>query len=339
LLIILILSIIEGLILLLVRNPNIIEKCPQQIRNNIGYYYVRERPTIQFETACARHDPSLGYTLKPGSCNFGGLEFDNRYNINSAGVRDTEESLKQPAIVVIGDSFAMGWGVNQEETFAKILEKKTGMKVLNTAISSYGTVREMMILNRIAPDHMKYLIIQYCGNDLEENRESYLKKNHLVTMTADEYRSRQNYYSTSRQYYFGKYIWMKVKKRWDEIGQRREKKKQELGGLDKDEEDLFLNALINGGVDLTKVQIITFVMNGRNPLDNKDFPSKLKKKLAAGNYPPYLRNMIVLDFSDQLKKQHFYVLDDHLNAAGNMIIADTLTKTIETGQEFRLQNQ
>ena len=73
-------------------------------------------------------------------------------------------------------------------------------------------------------------------------------------------------------------------------------------------------------------------MNGRNPDDNKEFPAGLKKKLAAGNYPPYLRNMIVLDFSDQLKKQHFYVLDDHLNALGHKIIADTLAKTIEAGR-------
>jgi len=70
-LLLIVLSLLEGMLLLLVRNPDILKHCPRRIGNMIGYLYARERPTIQFEAECARHDPVLGYTLKPGSCTFG----------------------------------------------------------------------------------------------------------------------------------------------------------------------------------------------------------------------------------------------------------------------------
>ena len=320
------LSVLEGLLFILVRNPDILKQFPQRICNMIDYIYARERPIIQFEPACARYDPAIGYTLKPGSCTFGGREFMNRYDINTLGTRDDEASLQHPEIVVAGDSFAMGWGVNQEETFAKQLEKKIGIKVLNAAVASYGTAREMMILHRFPTDRMKYLIIQYCGNDVDENREFYLDQNQLPIMSSQQYKEYQDLYKDSLRYFFGKYIWIKIKKRWDEIEQRRG---QSGSVTDRDEIDLFLNAVQNSGLDLKNVTIIAFEMNGRNPDDNKDFPAVLKKKLAAGNYPPYLKDMIVLDFSDRLQKQHFYVLDDHINALGHKIIADTLAKVIE----------
>lgn len=330
LLLLALLSVLEGLLLLLVRNPDILKQFPQRIVNMIGYIYVRERPTIQFEAACAQYDRNVGYTLKPGSCTFGGREFMNRYDVNSQGMRDSEKAMLHPEVVVAGDSFAMGWGVNQGETFAKQLEKKTGLKVLNTAVSSYGTAREMMIIHRIPSDRLKYLIIQYCGNDLDENREFYLNHNRLPIMSSQEYGKYQDTYRESQHYFFGKYLWIKIKKRWDEIEQRRG---QAAGVVtDRDETDLFLNAIEKSGLDFKNVTIIAFVMNGRNPEDNKDFPAGLKKKLAAGNYPPYLKKMIVLDFSDKLQKEHFYVLDDHLNAGGHRIIADALLKVIEAGR-------
>ena len=98
--------------------------------------------------------------------------------------------------------------------------------------------------------------------------------------------------------------------------------------FDKDDVDLFIHAIIHSLLDLKNVQIIAFAMNGRNPDDNKAFPATLKKRIATGNYPPYIRNMIVLDFSSILKDDHFYVLDDHLNRIGHEVIADVLLKNI-----------
>lgn len=321
------LSLLEALLFFLVRNPGILKKCPQRIGNLIGYIYAQERPTIQFDPACARYDKNLGYTLKPGHCIFRGREFMNRYDVNSLGVRDSETALDHPEVIVAGDSFAMGWGVNHEETFAALLQKKTGCKLLNTAVSSYGTAREMKILRGVPTDRLRYLIIQYCGNDLEENQAFYEHRNILPIMTFTQYAEYQAQYRDSQRYFFGKYLWVKIMKRWKEMEQKR--LQAAAPKIGKDEQDLFLNAVENSGLDLKNVTIICFIMNGRNPDDNKDFPDGLKKKLSAGNYPSYLKNMIVLDFSDKLRKEDFYILDDHLNARGHMIIADVLAKVIE----------
>ncbi|MDI9571024.1 MAG: SGNH/GDSL hydrolase family protein [Pseudomonadota bacterium] len=324
------LAVLEGLLLLLVRNPEILKRCPRRIGNMIGYLYVRERPTIQFEAACARHDPVLGYTLKPGSCAFGGREFTNRYDINSLGVRDSEAALDHPEIIVAGDSFAMGWGVEQDETYASLLRRRTGLKVLNAAVSSYGTVRELGILRSVLRDRLRYLIIQYCGNDLEENREFYLENRRLPVMSAEKYEEYREIYRKSQRYYPGKYLWMKIGKRWEEMEAKR--RRDQGPRLDRDEIDLFLYALQNSGLDLDRTTLIVFVMNGRNPEDNREFPAALRRKLAAGDYPSYLKDMRVLDFSGRLGPEHFHVLDDHLNAAGHAVIAAELARVIAGGR-------
>jgi len=41
-----------------------------------------------------------------------------------------------------------------------VLEKNTNRKVLNAGISSFATVREMILLNRLDTSNLKYLIIQ-----------------------------------------------------------------------------------------------------------------------------------------------------------------------------------
>ncbi|HRS88053.1 MAG TPA: SGNH/GDSL hydrolase family protein [Syntrophales bacterium] len=329
LLILLVLGLFEGFFYLCLHRPAFLRAMPMRVRNMVGYLYARERPTIQFEPACARFDPGLGYTLRPGVCDFGGREFTNRYRVNSLGVRDEEGALDGPEVVVLGDSFAMGWGVEQEETFAKVLERKTGLKVLNTAVSSYGTAREMMILKRVPAGNLRWVIIQYCGNDREENYAFLKSGNRLRTMTREEYDRYVDLYQRSRAYYPGKYLYLKLKKRFEELQAPRPR--EDLG----DEAELFLKTIVNAGVPLDGVKLVAFVMNGRNPDDNRPFPRALKERIASGSYPAYIKDMIVLDFSDLLGEGDFYVLDDHLNRHGHEVIAQALAKVVRAPQNHR----
>lgn len=322
----LIVAVFELFFFIMARSPAFLRKMPVGIRNSVGYLYnMGDRSIIQFNPDCARYDKNLGYTLKPGQCVFSGREFKKDYFINSEGLRDDEESLSRPDVIVTGDSFAMGWGVRQNETIAKVLEKKTGLKVLNAAVASYGTAREMIMLRRLDVSNLKYLIVQYCSNDYEENKEFYLAGNQLNTMSEQEYLRYAETESKPKRYYPGKYLHLKIEKKLNEL---KVVKKKDEPELDKDEIDLFLNALINGGVDLSKTKIISFVMNGRIVSDNKEFPLLLKDKLAAGNYPPYIKDMIVIDFSEVLKDEHFYSLDTHQNALADQIVAETIAQSI-----------
>jgi lysophospholipase L1-like esterase len=279
---------------------------------------------IQFTPACAQYDRELGYTLKPGSCTFSGVEFNNVYRINSLGVRDDEKSLDHPEIVVAGDSVAMGWGVNQEETFAKLLEKKTQRTVLNAAVSSYGTAREMMILQRLPTDRLQTLIIQYSGNDYDENRDFYLHNNMLPTMSAEDYRHYTAINTLPNDYYFGKNLRLKLEKIIAERKSKKQEQRKESKPLDKDDVDLFLNAVSHSGINVGNVRIITFIVNGRDPADNREFTQALKRKISLGNYPPSIKNMTILDTATILQVDRFYVLDDHPNRSGHEALATAL---------------
>jgi hypothetical protein len=109
--------------------------------------------------------------MKPGDCQHRSVEFDCIYSINSMGLRDDDASLERPEIIVIGDSYTMGWGMENEKIFTSLIEQETGMRTLNVSVSSYGTAREFLLLDRLDMSNLKYLIIQYCTNDFEENKQ------------------------------------------------------------------------------------------------------------------------------------------------------------------------
>lgn len=161
---------------------------------------------IQNKEDCAKYDKELFYTLKPGNCIFNIADSSEAYSINSLGVRDDEESLHKPEILFLGDSFTMGWGVSNEESYAKLVENKTGMKVLNAGISSYGTAREMGLLKRIDTSNLKYLIIQYCPNDHDENL-SFLKNNNILNVSSeDKFNELVKREKKKSEYYLGKHL-------------------------------------------------------------------------------------------------------------------------------------
>lgn len=322
-----ILVFIEAAYRFLACRPDLLEKCPQGIINSVGHLYVQggERRVMQFLPDCGRHDPELGYTLKPGAFTYSGREFSNRYEINSLGVRDDETSLEAPEIVVVGDSFAVGWGVDREDMFSRILERETGLPVLNTAIPSYGTVREMMILRKIRREKLKILVIQYCQDDYDENLRFFRNGNRLKVMGEDSFRRLAAFHSRPNPYFFGKYLRLKAQKRVDEWGERL-RKRTSAPPPEADEADLFLHALLHGGVDLAGIRIITFEMNGRH--QSNTFTTLLRRKLKTGSWPEAIRRMTVIDMTEHLEDRHFYILDDHLKREGHAVIARVILEAI-----------
>ena len=88
------------------------------------------------------------------------------------------------SIVVLGDSHAMGWGVNDKETFSYFLQVLTKQPVYNLAVSSYGTEREIARFEKSGLlENTDIIIIQYHENDLKENLSfSKLKKNEYLNI-------------------------------------------------------------------------------------------------------------------------------------------------------------
>lgn len=142
------------------------------------YIYSRTTRNIwQYQKQCISADPDLIYAPATGACEFSNIEFDTVLNFDGNGRfvparagEGTHVTTAPPGIAILGDSHAMGWGVNDADTFANVLQSGTDKPVYNLAVSSYGTQRELrrLMLSPIL-DQIDTVIIQYCDNDMGEN--------------------------------------------------------------------------------------------------------------------------------------------------------------------------
>lgn len=100
--------------------------------------------------------------------------FDVVYRSNSCGAVDKERSLKsdKTRVVVLGDSFVEGFGVNAEDRFTDILESRTGVEHLNFGTSgNFGSIQEMMLYKTMASkfDHNAVYVFALPDNDFKDN--------------------------------------------------------------------------------------------------------------------------------------------------------------------------
>ena len=314
-------ALIDGAVALYLRHP---VRAPRIQSVGRQIYGGVDRDIIQLNPAFARYDPELFYTLRPGRFVFAQREFATPFEVNSLGVRDDEAALDAPEIVVAGDSVAMGWGVTRDETFARRIARRTGWRVLNASVSSYGTVREMKLLDRVDRSRMRWLIVQYNVNDVGENK---VFREHGNTHPAG---AREKYDRTVRRqaarhaWYPGRYTLETLDILGREIRERIAPRAPRGPAPTADEEaDWFLNALLHAGsVDFARVRVVVFQASADGVTDT--LVPTLQKRRAAGTLPAALRDLIVLDVASGFDRDDFYVLDDHPNARAHRKIADAV---------------
>lgn len=294
---------------------------PYMIKPFRGYYSLHIRKAIQMEKNCAKYDLELFYTLKPGTCNFSNVEFNSSYSINSLGLRDDELSLNNPEIILLGDSFTMGWGVEQDSTFEKLLENKTQKRTLNAGISSYGTIRELTLLKkRIQIKNLKYLIIQYHDSDLAENIEFRKNGDSLVISSKKIYEDNVDLVQKRTKYFFGKHSALLLKFITKRVLGKEDNRR--ITGA----EDAHTFMYILKSVDLPDdIQIIVFELSSYGEVGNKfiDHLAELVKQDKK-------LNVIPIKIQQYLNSNDYFILDDHINERGHKKVADVLAKTLES---------
>ncbi len=97
-----------------------------------------------------------------------------------------------------GDSETMGWGVNDDETFASLIASRVDVPVLNFGVASYGTVREILRI-RMHPrfPEAKCIVIQYSWNDFDENK-LFLTQGSLPSPTPERFQGLLSDYGKRR---------------------------------------------------------------------------------------------------------------------------------------------
>ena len=318
------LAIAEGLFTLPLVKPLLLRWLPATtVRHVRRYYLAHDRNMIQAMPECARYDPQLFYTLRPGTFRFRNREFDNEFRVNRLGVRDDEESLRRPVVVVLGDSYAMGWGVGQDETLAKLIEETTGLKALNAGIASYGTVREMRLLDRIDTSHLRYLVIQYCNDDFLENRPFMNRGNAFAVGDETLYRKDVRRAERRKRYWFGRRT---VEILRDVLAPARPSGPRPASP--EDQARYFVNAVLHAGrTDLSRVRIVAFEI-AQSRVVSSAFGLAVRREAAAREYPPHIRDMRVLDRVGHLRPEDYYDLDDHLRASGHRAVAAAVVEAM-----------
>lgn len=171
------------------------------------YYDHFECRIIQYEPEHTRFHPALFYKLKNDQrFTYSNREYSNAFHTNSKGLRDDEPSLRAPEIICLGDSYTLGWGAEEAEAWPTLVQKQTGLNLLNAGMSSYGTARESMVLAGLDTSNVKYIIWQYCANDAEEN-SAYLAGNRsLPTHQPQDLDSLMELHSWTRKYFPGRHF-------------------------------------------------------------------------------------------------------------------------------------
>ena len=120
------------------------------------------------------------------------------YQNNDIGMRDTRQVAdfaRYPhKILCIGDSFTYGWGVNDNETFARILEKKINkdsVAVLNAGASGTGTDYALKFFQvrgeELSPNTLIYF---YFDNDLSDNKANayfHIENDSIISNQKNSY--------------------------------------------------------------------------------------------------------------------------------------------------------
>jgi len=110
--------------------------------------------------------------------------FDVEYRTNEIGARDDPflNLQNQKNIILLGDSFAEGLGIEKNNMFERIVENKIDLNVLNFASSKdFGILQYYIIYKYLAKEypHDKILISLLINNDFKDNDLDYFKKYNL----------------------------------------------------------------------------------------------------------------------------------------------------------------
>lgn len=143
------------------------------MRYYAGYVQSREH----MDPGLLVYDPQLGWRMAPGwSGRHRHYDFDVRYTLNAEGLRGrafSEPPLSgQRRVVVVGDSFTFGLGVDDDDTFvARLAAADPETAYLNAGIAGYSTDQQLLYLrDRLRAWRADRLVlVVYLANDLLDN--------------------------------------------------------------------------------------------------------------------------------------------------------------------------
>jgi hypothetical protein len=108
-------------------------------------------------------DPESGYTLRPGFRGHEiapGDEFDVPVAIDTRGLRDHPHAAPpSPAVLTLGDSMTFGEGVPADRSYSAVLERESGVRVVNAGVPGYSSRQMLVRLRRLLPSLRPAMVV------------------------------------------------------------------------------------------------------------------------------------------------------------------------------------
>ncbi len=280
-----------------------------------------------WQSYCTKYDKVLLYFPKNGECQFDNLEFKTKTNFyNGRRLDNLDYNENKLNILVLGDSIAMGWGVNDNKTFPYLIENSLSVNVDNYSISSFGTIREMQLLERLNKQY-DLIILQYNNNDYSENlsyfenKTAYPRPKKFFDILSQKPKSMKTLYVQYMLELYNFYYIQPIKRR---IFKQKDHSKKKI------DHSIILDSIFNSFIFESKIKsnIIILPINGTG----KGVPNSVNnyfKKISK------LENIYYLNIKFD-KNKHFFKLDDHLNENGHVY---TKKKVIDFIKQKKLINQ
>ena len=273
-------------------------------------------------------DPDLSFAHAPNRSAF---LMGVPVSINSEGLRDREFSFEKPPnvyrVMMLGDSTTFGWGVKEEDTAAKFLERKLNAnlpagynraEVMNAGVGNYDTVQEVTYYETIGwKYHPDLVVLVFFINDPEpvplEKKGFLIDRSYLIAFATNRIDGVMRHAG--------------VRPDW----------KTYYASLYDDNRPGFqackkaLQSLANSTRSYD-AKLLMAILPELHRINNDSYPfeaahQKIKDVMVAENVP-------VLELIDGLKdhgpEENLWVtaLDDHPNAKANNLISDQLEQWI-----------
>lgn len=182
---------------------------------HFGYYYVTKIEGIKNANSFygkMQSDDQIGYKLKPNldNYNYHSAIVNNKVFTDAEGFRNVGRDYATAELAYFGDSFVEPSGINDEDSFHRIIESKTKVGAVSFAVSGWGLAHYSKALEVYLPKLPKVneVVIVLFANDFSRKDPNHTNSvfwekywTHIKTPTAYEVYLEHNLFKTLMSVY------------------------------------------------------------------------------------------------------------------------------------------
>jgi len=274
-------------------------------------------------------------------------DYDVQISTNSAGMRGQREYPLdripgRRRVLMLGDSFTFGYGVNDDEVVSAVLEDLLNARapgsaeVINLAVSGFGQSEELVTWESRAKAYRPdTVVLFYFDNDIGNNAVSGLYRvgadGELVRTGASflpgsKLQERMFAFAPTRWLFEHSEAWNLIRNRLSSVVQKQLMKAQGLEQYDEatPEAAALTRALIGGLAAEIRAAgaqpVFVIIPNGRTMSSN--LPMSADELVALG--------MVVVDARDFVTREDYYRRDNHWRPGAHRRLAERLVPLVES---------